>query len=839
MKKSKIIYTIFLSIIIIVSATFSIYFIGDLEKVDKMVLIPLVICIISLALLIAHFINSNNARYVNSLQNRLKMWNSITYKVKKAGETAFNKLPIGVIVIDDKKKIVWSNNTAQVIFMNRFEDVLLPNICDKLNETLDEALKEYEEANKDKDSLNNNEPERRITFKCDIYGKIHFVEYLIDYNVLFFTDITDYENLQVKYYKRTESIGYINVDNLEEILKDFDAQTKAEHEGKIIGTITKWALENGVFVQSISSTKYILIADQEHLDTLIKSNFTILDDIKLLFNTSRSLRLTISIGIACADININDLSKEAKNQLELALNRGGDQVVVKQNNQVKFFGATSEPIVKTSKVEDRLKSNELVNLIKTSSNVFVTAHKNVDADGFAATVALYKWAKALGKDAYIIYDPSSVDETVNNILDTIKLEYKAFLGAFITPSQVVLKRNKESLIIVADYQTQYQALDPRIVSSFSKLAIIDHHRRGSGAFENPTFYHSETGASSSIELIIKLLNFSPVPVQFNELEATWMLLGIIVDTNNFVYRTTTDTFEVAATLKRYGADSSQVKVYLKENFEEKKARFKLMENIRSYEAKKSRHKVAIASANDEIVFDRASLAKTSDELLSLKGYELAVTVGRINESQIGLSARSLGQLNCQVLMEKLGGGGHMTSAAAQMNVATVDKAIEELTKKLDEFFDTEENMKVILEKDMKEKNKFKGDVIDVANGYGNNLVKNGVAILATPENLKALEEEKNKKAIREAAFIQEMKDLKEKIEKTELKIAVKVGKEGKLFGSVTSKQIAEELNNKLGSKIDKRLLSLNTSISSLGTFNVPINLCKEVVATVKIFVVEK
>lgn len=171
---------------------------------------------------------------------------------------------------------------------------------------------------------------QKITYKENIYGKIYYVEYLVKFDVIYFTDITEYENLQTKYYNRTEVLGYINIDNLEETLQEFDVQTRAEYEGKIVGALAKWATENGAFIRGLTSTRYILVTDQQQLEKLIQSNFSILDDIKQIFNTSRLARITLSMGIACDDVNVNDLSEEAQQQLELALNRGGDQVVVKK-----------------------------------------------------------------------------------------------------------------------------------------------------------------------------------------------------------------------------------------------------------------------------------------------------------------------------------------------------------------------------------------------------------------------------------------------------------------------------------------------------------------------------
>ena len=822
-RQRRIINIVTLSIIIVVSAYFSISTILEIGLKDVLNYIPFAIFIISLALLISILFNIRNTSETRRLENRLKMWNSITYKVKKAGETAFNKLPIGIVVLDSDSKIVWSNANAKSIFMSPLEKLYLKDLSSPLYAKLIESLEEVKE----------DEEIEKITYNADIYGKIYFVEYLVKHNVMYLTDITNYENLQTLYYNRTEVLGYINIDNLEEALQEFDVQTRAEYEGKIIGAIAKWAAEHGIFVRALTSTRYILITDQEHLEALIKTNFDILDEIKVLFNASRVVRVTLSMGIACNDINVNDLSEEAQNQLELALSRGGDQVVVKKGNDVLFFGAKTDPIVKESKVEIRVKSEELSNLMSNSSNVFVVGHKNIDADGFGATVAIYRWAKKLGKNAYIIFDPESIDPTVEKIFKTIENEYVSYKEAFVTPSKLSKLVDKNSLLMVVDFQTTYQSIDNKMFGLFEKIGIIDHHRKGQGAIQDPKFYYSQASASSSVELIIELMNFMKDPVEFTELEATWMLLGIVVDTNNFVYRASSSTFEVASTLKKYGADMNIVKEYLKEDLKEKILRQDAIASTEVYKGK-----VAIAHTDSSEIVERSTLAKISDELISISDIELAITIGQIGENQIGLSARSLGKINSQIIMEKMGGGGHLNNAAAQRRNESIEETISILKEKIDSYLSEEETMKIILIKDLKGKGK-KGDVIEVAAGYGNNLVRNEIAIIASPENMKSLEEEKNQAAIQEAQHLQEMKELKERIEKTEVKIAVKVGKEGKLFGSVSSKQISDAMASQLNVKFDKRKIELENPITALGTYNIPIQLHKDVVAKIKLFVVEE
>lgn len=824
MKKRKSLYFSLLLIILVISLFFSIRALLILKDNNLFYFIPIAIFIISLSLTISLLIGSKNSNEMISLKNRLNMWNSITFKVKKAGETAFNKLPIGIIVLDKESKIVWANQNARTIFMSPLENIYIKDLASPLYEKLMFELNEYENIN-DEDS--------KIRYNADIYGKIYYVEYLVKYNVMYLTDITNHEHLRTLYYNRTEVLGYINIDNLEEALQEFDVQTKAEYEGKIIGAIAKWANENGIFVRALTSTRYILITDQEHLEKVIKTNFSILDEVKVLFNTSRVVRITLSMGIVCEDIGVNDLSEEAQVQLELALSRGGDQVVVKKGNEILFFGAKTDPIVKESKVEIRVKSEELTNLILNSSNVFVVGHKNIDADGFAATVAMYRWAKALGKNAYIVYDPESIDPTVEKIMTTIKKEYGTFLQAFVTPNKISKYATSDSLLIVVDFQTIYQAIDTKMFSHFEKIGIIDHHRKGAGAIENSKFYYSKASASSSVELIFELMSFLKEPVEFSELEATWMLLGIVVDTNNFVYRASSVTFDVASTLKKFGADMNIVKEYLKEDLEEKTLRQDAIANIELYHGK-----VAIAQTGDENIVHRTTLAKISDELISISDVELAVTIGRTAENEVGLSARSLGKINCQIIMEKMGGGGHLNNAAAQKKDVTIKDTIILLKEKLDSILTEEENMKIILTKDLKGKGK-KDDIIEVAAGYGNNLVRNEMAVIASPENLKALDDKKHLEAIKEAEELQEKKLLKEKIEKTEVKIPVKVGKDGKLFGSVSSKQIADAVANQLNVKLDKRKLDLDSTITALGTYEIKIQLHKDVTAKIKLFVVQE
>ena len=289
--------------------------------------------------------------------------------------------------------------------------------------------------------------------------------------------------------------------------------------------------------------------------------------------------------------------------------------------------------------------------------------------------------------------------------------------------------------MIVDCQTEQQLADSKFIKKFDKIGIIDHHRKGAGGVQNPRYYYTSPSASSSVELISGLFEFLEKPLDINELEATILLLGVVVDTNNFVYRTSSTTFEIAAKLQKYGADMNAVKTYLKEDHQEKKIRSTFVNNMEVH-----RNRVAIAYSEENVYHERATLAKVSDELISISGIELGITVGYIGEKEVGLSARSLGNINCQMLMEKMGGGGHLNNAAAQRKNQTVKEVIAVLKETIDKYLEEEENMKVILIKDYKKLGK-KNDIIEVAAGHANFIIKSGIAVVASPENIKTFEKQ--------------------------------------------------------------------------------------------------
>lgn len=823
MKKRSAVLIFILVFIILVSIVAIALLPGQLFTIDPekgftqfLIYIPILSLVIALSFLIAHLINKSHEKKMKGMERRLSMWNSISYRVKKAGEIAFNKLPIGIVVIDNDYKIVWSNDHARTIFMSPLQSTNIRDV----------SLSIY-------DKMISVEPDEHgnISFVENIYGEIYKIEYTPQYDIIYFSNITEHENLRVKYNNRISAIGYINVDNLEETLAEFYVQERTKYQGEIINAITNWAAKFGVHVRAYSDSKYMILMDKEQLNAVVKDNFTILDDVKTLFTTSRIVRITLTIGIACSDVNVEELAEQAQEQLELALNRGGDQAAVKIDEKVLYFGAKTDPIQKESRVGIRNKSEELQALIKQSSNVYAIGHRNLDADGFAATLAIYRMAKSMDKDAYIILDPNSTDSTVKRIYDTIRKEYVTLLDDIVPPSKVS-KVDKNSLLMIVDCQTEQQLADSKFIKKFDKIGIIDHHRKGAGGVQNPKYYYTSPSASSSVELISGLFEFCEKPLDINELEATILLLGVVVDTNNFVYRTSSTTFEIAARLQKYGADMNIVKTYLKEDHQEKKIRSAFVNNMEIH-----RNRVAIAYSEENVHYERATLAKVSDELISISGIELGITVGYIGDKEVGLSARSLGNINCQMLMEQMGGGGHLNNAAAQRKNQTVKEVIALLKETLDKYLEEEENMKVILIKDYKKLGK-KNDIIEVAAGHANFIIKSGIAVVASPENIKTFEKQLAEENNAKNREIQQRTEEKEIIESKPIRLTVRVGADGKLFGSVTTKQIAEAIEQQFGVKVEKRKINADASLNTIGEHTVIVELHPSVKAKVVVYITE-
>ena len=807
LKKFQII--IFILLAAALTLIFYNYFIS-VFKDQFSVYLSYVILGFSIAYELLYLLFKKHEKKAQFYERKMQLWNNISYRVKNAGETSFNELPIGIIVFDDDFKIEWSNQYAQKIF-------LIKDLNNKSFELLDPTFAERVR-------------ERQPLFKIEIYGKVYRVEHMLRDHVLYLVDITSETEIESKYLKRTLALGVLNLDNLDGSFSGLDAQDRSLHMSHIMGILTDWAKDYNICFKGYTDERYLLIMNHQIVNDLCEDRFSVLNSIQE-YGEKKEIRITASIGIASKDIDPVQLLDEANDQLELALNRGGNQAIVKLNDQISYYGAKSASFESRSSVYIRIKTEELTDLVKKSSSVYIMGHKYADADSFGACIAMSKIAHTINKNTKIIIDESALDDTTKGIYASIQAGYLSVKDMLVSSQDAIRDMDDKSLLILVDCQYHYLLMSEKVYKKAKNVAIIDHHRRNPEAINNFKFLYIQPSASSTVELVAEMFDFVDKEIEIAPIEATWMTMGIFVDTNSLIYRTTFRTFNVLSKLQTYGADTAKAQRFLRENYEEYVKRTAVLNKLEVLEGG-----FGIAVCDDEIC-ERSFLAKIADNVISVNNIKVAFCIGRIGKDAIGISARSLDEGNVQVIMEKLGGGGHYNNAATQLYGITKEEAREKLLEVLKDEREGDRKMKVILTKDVKGKGKV-NDVIDVASGFANHLLRNHQAIEATPDNLKQLEMSKVKEQQEQEKHLREMQELKVEIEKTTVKVGVKVGANGKLFGSVSSKEIVEAFKQQNNIELDKRKMQLDKVIDCLGTYKIPIDLHKDVQAIITLYVVE-
>ena len=715
---------------------------------------------------------------------------------------------------DEQLEIKWANQYAKQIFQSKLMERPLQSIHNELYNQVKENVEHI---------------------MVSIYDKTYDVMFRKEDLLLYFFDVTEREKIKTRYKDRTTALGIIYLDNMEQSLAELDVQQRSELRGKYLGEISDWITNAGGYLKSYSDDRLIIVLDYGQLQSMIKTRFDILNRIREI-SEENELRVTASMGIACWDVKYEELGTYAQNAIELAEKRGGDQVVVNiQDEKIQYFGAKTNALEKSSKVLVRVMAQTLVEHIEKAGNVLIMGHTNTDTDSYGGTLVLLKICMSIRNDVKVVIDRPKCDKTVQKLLDLTAKEHIGITKYFVTPKEALDLMDDETLLIVVDTQSPKIVMNSQVLEKAKNVAVIDHHRRGEVTFENPIFNYVEPYASSSTELIAEMIPFVNKKVEISAFEATMMLAGIIVDTNNFTFRTGSRTFDVASQLKEYGADMIKAKTFLREDIGRRK---ELAEIETQAEILFNKYAVVRIRVADNM--DRVLLAQVADRLLEIDGIQASFAVGQLEDNLIGISARSLEGVNVQIIMEELGGGGHLNGAAAQLPNVSLDEAFRMLYDILEkeELQEGEENMKIILKEEVKGKGK-KDDVVEVADGYGNFLISQGKAIAATADNLKKLKEDKEKEAAEAEHQLQILNKLKDEINNKSIDVFIKIGDDGKLFGSITTKQIAEEFEKAYGIHIDKRKIEIQNDINSLGIYEAEVKLQKDIEAKIEVHVLEK
>jgi cyclic-di-AMP phosphodiesterase len=417
------------------------------------------------------------------------------------------------------------------------------------------------------------------------------------------------------------------------------------------------------------------------LQLLEKGKFTVLDEVREM-TSKQNISFTLSIGVGAGTPSLPELGILAQSSLDLALGRGGDQVAIKQpNGKVKFFGGKTNPVEKRTRVRARVISHALKDLITASDKVIIMGHKNPDMDSIGSSIGIYKVAQMNQKDAYIVLNFQEMDGAVHRLMEEIRHQEQLF-SRFIGPEEALEISTEKTLLVIVDTHKPALVIEERLLNRIDNVVVIDHHRRGEEFIENPVLVYMEPYASSTAELVTEFLEYQPKRGKIEMIEATALLAGIVVDTKSFTLRTGARTFDAASYLRGQGADTILVQKFLKESINTYIKRAKLIESVAFY-----RDGIAIAKGEENELHDQVLLAQAADTLLTMDGVAASFVIAKRNEGLIGISARSLGNVNVQVVMEKLQGGGHLTNAATQLTGISIAEAERQLKLAIEDYFE--------------------------------------------------------------------------------------------------------------------------------------------------------
>ncbi|MCR5505419.1 MAG: DHH family phosphoesterase [Bacilli bacterium] len=577
-------------------------------------------------------------------------------------QEAYNFAMIGLAVTDDNDTVLWTND----LFKTRHIDIIDSNILDWSPDL--KQLKEPSNANGD------------AICKISYNSRNYEVKYLIQAGLWIFKDTTDYEETFKKNEEQAPVVGVLMIDNYDDVVRgddDFnDIATRVKN------VIFNYCKEYGVLLRRIKDDHYSMLCNFESYSKMQKDHFSIIDKAREVCS-GLDIPLTLSIGIArnFPDvIKLNDLANEA---LDIAMSRGGDQVVVSVFGQeMEFYGGKTEAQEKRNRVKVRVLADSLISLIKTAQDVLVMGHTMMDMDAFGACLGIKTICDNLKKPCRVVVDIKATEYKTRGAL-TASFSKEELDQLIVTPKEAegLLKTN--TLMVVVDVHTSNMVMAPNLLDKSSKIVVIDHHRRAEDYIESPVFNHIDPAASSACEIISEFIKFSSLNprIIIQPIYATIMLSGIFLDTSYFKSKSTgLRTFEACTILKEFGADNSLADDFLKDDYEE----YKVVTDIVS-KLEHPAYGVAVAVGKDDEILDNATIAKAANRCLTFKGVHASFVIGKIGQRDIRISGRSDGSINVQLLLEKMGGGGHFSSAAGTFEKTTIKNIKDTLYGVLDQY----------------------------------------------------------------------------------------------------------------------------------------------------------
>lgn len=593
----------------------------------------------------------------------------IAWGMNSTVRNTLNKSSIPLLVIETDGDVIFRNPK----FNKEFKDVDVITYVDSL-------IKEI------KLEIENNNDKKEITKQISIENKVYKVmceytiskkrdkrkqkEYVLTLN---FIDETKYNELFDRYINEKLCIGIAVIDNYEEIIQKLSPEEKTAVLAKIEKTMFDWASTSGGVVIKNERDTYIYLFEQKYLAEIEKNKINILDLVKEI---DTKVPITLSISISNEENSYYERYKSALDGIDIVLGRGGDQCIVRKEGKYKFYGGKSLEVEKRTRVKARIVAHTIESMIEDSKQVIIMGHQNADIDSLGSSMGMYRLAITMEKPAYIV--ATDLGMNLGKFVDTLKeTEYEE---AIIDKKEALNIIDKDTLLIVVDTHKKTFVQVPELLTKTDKIVVIDHHRKGPDFIDNASLTFQEVYASSAAELVTEILQYVERKVELTPIEIESLYGGIMVDTKNFTFKTGVRTFEAAAYLRKFGVDIIKVKKWFQADLES----YNVIADIVK-KADMVSDSIAI-SIYDEVSKDANTIcAKAADELLTISNITASFVIGNTGEN-ICISGRSIGDINVQIILEKMGGGGHITLAGAQLTGITLEEAKTELINRINEYF---------------------------------------------------------------------------------------------------------------------------------------------------------
>lgn len=635
--------------------------------VEPKAIIPSILAYIAI---FVYTILSNNKRKTEISEHI----NELTVSVDKAAQSTIINSPFPLVVLETNGNIIWKSSNFIKEFANIDTGTTLTDVIKELK------LKIENGKNTNNISISESMKIGDKNYKVIAeYTKLREKEHKNSSEYMatvYFLDETNYVKLLEEYNNSRTCIGIIVLDNYEELMQRVTEEEKLKITSNAEKNIYSWVNKyDGLLVKSERDT-YVCIFDQLNLEKIKEDKFEILDEIKEI-KTQDNIQLTLSIAISENEKTNSEEYKSAKAVIDIALGRGGDQAIIKQNGKYYFFGGRTQEVEKRTRVKARIVAQALEELMNSASNVIIMGHTNSDIDAMGSGMGVYRIAKTIGKDAYIVNETNgtSLDNFINDLKDI-----EEYNDVIIDKAEALNKISADSLLVVVDTDKKNYVEAPELLDKTDKIVVIDHHRRGTDYIENAILTFHEVYASSACELVTELVEYAEKTVKLTKFEVEALYAGIMMDTKNFTFKTGVRTFEAAAFLRKCGVDIIKVKKWFQSDLETYN---KISEIVAKSEIIDDTIAISIYDKEDSDA--NITCAKAADELLTISNITASFVIGKMGD-KIYISGRSIGDINVQLILEKLGGGGHITVAGAQVEGMTQEEVKQELINRINEYF---------------------------------------------------------------------------------------------------------------------------------------------------------